>query len=59
MSRMSMVYNGKEAENLTKNEIIESILIQYNVSINEDVVRAMEESFRCGFLRGEEYGKSC
>lgn len=59
MSRMSMIYNGQAAEDLTKDELISAILKQYGVTAEEGIIQAMEEAFRCGFLRGEEYGKSC
>lgn len=59
MSRMYMVYNGQIAEDLTRDELIKAILKEYEVTLEENIIKAMEESFRCGFLRGEEYGKSC
>lgn len=55
MGRMLMIYNGKTAENLTKDDLINAILKEYKVPVDENIIKAMEESFRCGFLRGEEY----
>lgn len=59
MGRMSMVYDGQTAEDLTKDELVKAILNEYKVSLDTNIIRAMEEAFICGFLRGEEYGKSC
>jgi len=59
MGRMIMIYNGKTAENLTKDDLIKAILKEYKVPLNENIIKAMEESFRSGFLRGEEYGIGC
>lgn len=58
MGRMSMVYDGKTAENLTKDELIIAILNNFKISSNENIIKAMEEAFRSGFLRGEDFGKS-
>lgn len=55
--KMSMVYDGQIADDLTKDELIKAILREYEVQFEENTVRAMEEAFRCGFLCGEEYGK--
>jgi translation elongation factor EF-4 len=57
MGRMSMVYDGQEANDLSKDELIKAILREYEVIFEENTVKAMEEAFRCGFLRGEEYGR--
>ena len=57
MARMTMMYDGKAADAMTKDELIKAILREYEVVFEEDTIKAMEEAFRCGFLRGEEYGK--
>ena len=56
MGRMSMVYDGKIADDLTKDELVMAILKEYKVAFDEGHIKAMNEAFRCGFLRGEEYG---
>jgi translation elongation factor EF-4 len=56
---MTIVYDGQSAADLTRDELIKAILREYDVIFEENTVHAMEEAFRCGFLRGEEYGKSC
>lgn len=53
-----MVYDGRVADDLTKDELIKAILREQGVQFEEGHIKAMEEAFRCGFLRGEEYGKS-
>lgn len=59
MLRLTMIYNDKEADGLTKDQLIDAILQQYSIdNTNDNIIKAMEESFRCGFLRGEEYGRS-
>jgi len=55
MARLSYVYDGQVVDNLTRDEIIQAILREYKVDLNENTYRAMEEAFRCGFHRGEEY----
>ena len=57
MSRMKMVYDGKVADDLTKDEIIEAILREYKIVLEEKIIKAMTEAYRCGFLRGEDYGR--
>lgn len=54
-----MIYDGKVADDLAKDQLIEAIVNEFKVKVDENIQRAMEETFRCGFLRGEEYGKSC
>lgn len=56
--RMTMVYDGQVADDLTKDELIKAILREHEITFDEDTVKAMGEAFRCGFLRGEEYGKN-
>ena len=58
MGRLPCVYDGQIADNLTKDELIKAILREYEVVFEENAVRAMEEAFRCGFLRGEEYARN-
>ena len=58
MSRIIMVYDGKNASDLPKDELIRAILCHYKVSLEESHLLAMGEAFRCGFLRGEEYANS-
>lgn len=53
--KMSMLYDGKTADDLTKDELIKAILNEYKVPLDPHVIRAMGEAFRCGFLRGEDY----
>lgn len=56
MGRLAvMVYNGKSADNMTKDELIAAILKENNIEADKSIVKAMEEAFRVGFLRGEEY----
>jgi len=55
MSRLSMVYDGQEAKTMTRDELIKAILREYEVIFEENTITAMEEAFRCGFIRGEEY----
>ena len=50
-----MVYDGLEADKLTKDELIKAILREYEVVFDEKTIRAMSEAFRCGWLSGEEY----
>jgi len=54
---MKMVYDGKVADDLTKDEIIEAILREYKIVLEEKIIKAMTEAYRCGFLRGEDYGR--
>jgi hypothetical protein len=64
--RMCMVYDGKVADDLTKDELIKAILSEYglnpsntlSVQAAERITKAMAEAFRCGFLHGEQYGKN-
>lgn len=52
------VYNGKAADDLTKDELIREILIDSGISdgyTDGKIRRAMEEAFRQGWLRGEDY----
>ena len=67
--RMSMVYDGKVADSMNKNDLIAAIISEAESHDNavylnwgdDDINKikwCMEEAFRCGFLRGEEYAKS-
>jgi hypothetical protein len=66
MSRLSMVYNGKAADEMNKEELIKAILVDSGVVCNggdfgvwsDSIMRAMNEAHRCGFLSGEEYAYS-
>jgi len=58
MGRLNMVYDGKVCDGLTKDEIIEAILKEYEIISDEKIIKAMGEAYRCGFLRGEDYGRS-
>jgi hypothetical protein len=58
MGKMTMVYDGLEADKLTRDELIMAILREQEVPFDEGHIKAMQEAFRCGFLRGEEYGKN-
>lgn len=44
---------------LTRDEMIKLIIEENSLQHTEQIQRALEEAFRCGFLRGEDYGKSC
>lgn len=57
MARMSMVYDGQVAGDLTKEELIKAILREYKVTFDENTNKAMGEAFRCGFLHGEDFAK--
>lgn len=57
--RMTTVYGGQVADDLTKDELVKAILKEIGVAPRDTVIAAMNEAFRCGFLRGEEYAKSC
>ena len=54
---MSMVYDGKVASELSKDELILAILREYEVVFDEEHIKAMGEAFRCGFIAGEEYAR--
>lgn len=56
--RMSMMYDGQVADDLNKEQLIKAILAEYNVICDDKTKRALEEAFRCGFLRGEEYANN-
>lgn len=51
MSRLTMVYDGKDAENLTVDKLVIAILREYDVVYEENTITAMKEAFRNGFLR--------
>ena len=57
--RLSMVYDGQVADDLTKDDLFKAILREYECTFDEDHIKAMNEAFRCGFLHGEDYGKGC
>ena len=58
MPRLSMVYDGYHEENLTKDDLISAILNEYKCNRHDEKIRkAMSEAFRCGFLRGEDFGR--
>ena len=56
MNKTTLVYDGKEADNMTIEELIIALLRDQEVVFDEGIINAMNEAFRCGFLRGEEYG---
>ena len=67
MSRLSMVYDGKQADELTRDELLDAIFEHFKVNTEycgikcdtpqyAAIILLMNEAFRCGFLRGEEYG---
>lgn len=59
MGRMfGMMYDGKEADAMTKDELIEAILNECGASHDAAIKKAMAEALRCGFIRGEEYGRT-
>lgn len=47
-----------DSSKLTKDELIKAILTEYDVEFKENTIKAMNEAFRTGFLRGEDYGKN-
>lgn len=56
VGRVTMVYDGQEVNNLTRDETVRAILRAYGLASNdESMLAAMKEAFRCGWLRGEEY----
>lgn len=55
--RISTVYDGQVADDLTEDELIKAILKEIGLAPRDTVIAAMNEAFRCGFLRGEEYGR--
>ena len=57
MEKLTPVYDGKAADELTKKELVQAILREYGVAVEENTVKAMNEAFRCGFLEGEKYAK--
>ena len=56
--RMSMAYDGKAANELTKDELILAIFHDRDVPFEEDHIWAMGEAYRCGFLAGEAFAYS-
>jgi hypothetical protein len=54
---MSAVYDGHVASERTKDEVILDILREYEVVFEQNTLQAMNEAFREGWLRGEEYGR--
>jgi len=55
MTRLTMVYAGKEADKLNKWELMSAILQEYKIEETIEMNVAMGEAFRCGFLQGEEF----
>jgi rubrerythrin len=53
----TLVYDGKEESKMTKDELVKAILREYEVIFDKNTIRAMDEAFRCGFLRGENYAR--
>ena len=58
MGRLTAVYDGQDAGELTRDELIKAILREYDCVFEENTLKAMVEAFRCGFLRGEDYSQS-
>ena len=57
--RMTMVYLRTPSDELEEKELIRLVLKEYNLGdVSDDLISAMCEVYRCGFLRGEEYGKN-
>lgn len=54
---MSSVYDGKVANDLTKDELIKAILRDCEVPFEEGHIRAMEAAFSEGWKRGEDFGR--
>ena len=55
--RMSMVYDGRTAGEMTKDELILAIFREREIAFDEGHIWAMGEAFRCGFLAGEDYAE--
>ena len=56
MPKLPYIYDGKDAGEMSKPELIRAILNEYKVVHSDNIIQAMEEAFRCGFISGEEYG---
>lgn len=58
---MVSIYNGKEADKLTKEELLEAIVEEARLLFDseERVLKwSLNHAFREGFLEGEEFAKS-
>lgn len=51
-----MVYNGKVANEMTRDELIVAIW-EESKKYPDSTLWAMKEAFRCGFLDGEAYAE--
>ena len=56
MPKLHCVYDGKIADEMNMPELIRAILNEFKVEHTDNIIRAMEEAHRCGFIAGEEYG---
>lgn len=60
-NNMSSIYNGKIANDLTKNELLEAILKECGVIDKETpdrkIVQALDFAFTEGWRRGEDFGR--